>query len=219
VETGNGDKFPPREKEIYGIDHDRSIAVALAELGVPPASIDLVVMTHLHFDHAGGTTRRTAAGALEPVFPRAHHVVQRRELEAAHHPHERNRASYLAENFAPLEAAGLVQVVDGEAELCPGVRVLPTPGHTPGHQSVLIDGGGEKALFLGDVVPTSVHVRLPFIMGYDLDVEGTLASKKRIFARAIAEGWLVLFGHDRRHGARLKLDDKGQPAVAELTDL
>src|SRR5205814_1813261 len=105
----------------------------------------------------------------------------------------------------------------------PGVRVVPSPGHTPGHQSVLIDGGGTgpgaKALFLGDVVPTSVHVRLPFIMGYDLAVEDTLASKKRLFGQAIEEQWLVLFGHDRRHGATLKLDDKRQPAVADFVDL
>ena len=220
VETGNGDKFPAKEKDIYGIDHDRSIQSALAELGVEPRSIDVVVMSHLHFDHAGGTTRKTASGGLEPVFARARHVVQRKELEAARHPHERNRASYLAENIEPLIAEGIVEVVDGEAEVVPGVRVLPTPGHTPGHQSVLIDGGdGERALFLGDVVPTSVHVRLPFIMGYDLDVEGTLASKKRLLRRALEEKWLVLFGHDRQHGGRLGLDPKGQITVAEFVSL
>ena len=216
VETGNGDKFPAKEKEIYGIDHDRSCALALAEIGVEARSIDVVVMTHLHFDHAGGTTSRAGA----PVFSRARHVVQRREFEAAEHAHERNRASYLPENFAPLRDAGLLELVDGEAEIVPGIRVLPTPGHTPGHQSVLIDGGnGEKAVFLGDVVPTSVHVRLPFIMAYDLDVEATLASKKRLFEPAIAERWLVLWGHDRQHGGILARDDKGQPIVAEFTTL
>jgi glyoxylase-like metal-dependent hydrolase (beta-lactamase superfamily II) len=220
VETGNGDKFPAKEKEIYGIDHDRSIQSALADLGIEPHAIDVVVMSHLHFDHSGGTTRKTASGGLEPVFPRARHVVQRKELEAARHPHERNRASYLAENIEPLVAAGVLEAVDGEAEVVPGVRVLPTPGHTPGHQSVLIDGGdGEKALFLGDVVPTSVHVRLPFIMGYDLDVEATLASKKRLLRQALDEKWLVLFGHDRQHGGRLGLDPKGQITVAEFVTL
>src|SRR5262245_55086074 len=102
VDTGNGDKFPAKEREIYGIDHDCSIESALRDLGIDPASIDVVVMTHLHFDHAGGTTRRTAAGRFEPIFPRARHVVQRRELESARRPHERNRASYLDENFGPL---------------------------------------------------------------------------------------------------------------------
>jgi glyoxylase-like metal-dependent hydrolase (beta-lactamase superfamily II) len=222
VETGNGDKFPAREKEIYGIDHDRSVAAALRELGVEPESIDWVIMTHLHFDHAGGTTARRGSD-LVPVFPRARHVVQRREWEAAAHPHERNRASYLDENYAPLAAAGLIHQVEGEAELVPGVRVIPTPGHTPGHQSVLIDGGGSgpesRALFLGDVVPTSVHVRLPFIMAYDLDVEGTLASKKMLYPRAIAERWIVLWGHDRQHGGVLALDEKGQPSVERFVTL
>jgi glyoxylase-like metal-dependent hydrolase (beta-lactamase superfamily II) len=222
VETGNGDKFPAKEKEIYGIEHDRSVAVALRELGVEPESIDWVIMTHLHFDHAGGTTARRG-GELVPIFPCARHVVQRREWEAATHPHERNQASYLAENFVPLAAADLIHVVDGETELIPGVRVIPTPGHTPGHQSVLIDGGGtgpgSRALFLGDVVPTSVHVRLPFIMAYDMDVEATLASKKKIFPRAIEEQWIVLWGHDRQHGGVLALDAKGQPTVERFVTL
>ena len=95
-------------------------------------------MTHLHFDHSGGTTRRTAAGAFEPVFKKARHVVQRREWEDATHPHERNRASYLQENLGPLGEAGLLQLVDGETEIAPGVRVIPTPGHTAGHQSILV---------------------------------------------------------------------------------
>jgi glyoxylase-like metal-dependent hydrolase (beta-lactamase superfamily II) len=220
VDAGNGDKLSEREKDIYGIDHDRSVAAALRDLGMAPESIDVVVLTHLHFDHAGGTTRRTAGGGLEPVFPRARHVVQARELDAAQRPHERNRASYLAENIDPLVAAGLLVTVEGEVEVAPGVRVVPTPGHTPGHQSVVIDGGdGEEAIFLGDVVPTSLHVKLPFIMAYDLDVEGTLASKKRLFERAIARRSLVLWGHDRAHGGRLALDDRRQPAVAEMVTL
>ena len=218
VETGNGDKFPEREKDLYGIDHDVSIAGALRDLGVEAESIDVVVMTHLHFDHCGGATRRHN-GSVVPVFPRARHVVQRRELDAATHPHERNRASYLPENFAPLQEAGLLQTVDGEAELVPGVRVIPTPGHTPGHQSVLIDGGDERALFLGDVVPTALHVPLPWVMGYDLDVEATLASKRSIYQRAQAEQWTLLFGHDRRHATTITVDDKGRFKAGELFDL
>jgi glyoxylase-like metal-dependent hydrolase (beta-lactamase superfamily II) len=218
VDAGNGDKFSPLLKDIYGIDHDRSAALALAEMGVEPASIDVVVLTHLHFDHAGGCTRRTASG-VEPVFPRARHVVQRVELDAAQHPNERNRASYLAENFSPLLAAGLVQVVDGETEVAPGVRVLFTPGHTRGHQSVLVDGGAEKALFLGDVVPTSVHVPYPWVMAYDVDAEATLASRKRLYQPALAEKWLLLFGHDRRHAAYLELDRKGQPIAGPTVEI
>lgn len=218
VDTGNGDKLPPRLKDIYGIDHDLSIEAALRDMGVEPESIDVVVLTHLHFDHSGGCTRRTDSG-FAAVFPNARHIVQRAELDAAQHAHERNRASYLAENFGPLLEAGLLDVVDGETEVVPGVTVWPTPGHTPGHQSVLIDGGDDKALFLGDVMPTSVHVPLPWIMGYDLDVEGTLESKRRIHERALAEGWLLLFGHDRHHGTHLTTDAKGRVVAGELIDL
>jgi glyoxylase-like metal-dependent hydrolase (beta-lactamase superfamily II) len=219
IETGNGDKFPPKLKDIYGIDHDQSIEKNLRAIGVEPESIDTVIMTHLHFDHAGGATRRRGE-SIEPVFPRARHVLQRGEYEAATHPHERNRASYLAENFVPLEHAGLVHFVDGEAEVAPGVRVVRTPGHTPHHQSVLVDAGPRKVLFLGDVVPTSLHVRLPFIMAYDLDVTGTLQTKKQLFARAIEEGWIVVFGHElNRAAATLRYDDRGEPAVADKVDL
>jgi glyoxylase-like metal-dependent hydrolase (beta-lactamase superfamily II) len=216
VETGNGDKFPAREKEIYGIDHDRSIALNLREAGIDPAGINLVVMTHLHFDHSGGATRRDG-DRLAPVFANATHVVQAREWRDATHPHERNRASYLAENFLPLEAAGLVRRLEGETEVAPGITVLPTPGHTAGHQSVLIDDGhGRKLLFLGDVVPTALHTRLPFIMGYDLDVVGTLETKRALWRRALDEKWLLVFGHDSATRAGyLGLDAKGNHVIVE----
>jgi glyoxylase-like metal-dependent hydrolase (beta-lactamase superfamily II) len=221
IETGNGDKFPAKLKDIYGIDHDRAIGTALAEIGVAPEAIDVVVMSHLHFDHSGGTTRRTAGGGVEPVFRRARHVVQAREWADASQPHERNRASYLPENIFPLEAAGLVDRVEGEVEVAPGVRVLPTPGHTAGHQSVLVGDPGEpQALFLGDVVPTAVHTRLPWVMAYDLEPARTLETKRALFARAIAERWIVVWGHDRDHAAgRLSVDGGGDVVVSEWVTL
>jgi len=161
------------------------------------------------------------SGAFVPVFGRARHVVQRREWEDATHPHERNRASYLQENIVPLGEAGLVDAVDGEAEIAPGVRVVPTPGHTAGHQSVLIGSpGGPKALFLGDVVPTAVHVKLPWVMSYDLEPARTVETKRALFTRALAEDWLLVWGHDKDHAAgRLGLDKDGAFVVRELIDL
>jgi len=219
IETGNGDKFPAKLKDIYGIDHDRAVSDALREVGVLPDAIDTVVMTHLHFDHSGGTTRQTASGGVEPIFHNARHVVQEREWHDATHPHERNRASYLAENILPLEP--LLQRVEGETEVAPGITVLPTPGHTAGHQSVLIGRPGEqRALFLGDVVPTAVHTRLPYVMAYDLEPARTLETKRALFTRAIAERWIVVWGHDLDHVAgRLALDPEGQPVVAEYVSL
>lgn len=216
IETGNGDKFSAKEKDIYGIDHDQSTAQHLKALGVEPESIDYVIMSHLHFDHSGGTTRRTPNG-LAPVFPRAKHVIQARELHDATHAHERNRASYLGENFLPLQEAGLLLPVEGEVEVTPGVRVLPTPGHTAGHQSVVVsDGHGHNLVFFGDVIPTAVHLRLPFIMAYDLDVVGTLESKRKLLDRVAQERWLAVFGHELVTPAGyLGSDGKGNLAVVE----
>jgi glyoxylase-like metal-dependent hydrolase (beta-lactamase superfamily II) len=223
VETGNGDKFSPKLKDIYGIEHDRSIEHALREVGLAPDDIDFVVLTHMHFDHSGGTTRFSTTGTgLAPVFKRARHVVQRKEWKDAVKPNERNRASYLQENVAPLAEGGgeRLWIVDGETEIVPGVRVIPTPGHTPGHQSVLIgawDPGAPKALFLGDVVPTAVHTKLPWVMGYDLDPAGTVETKRALFTRAVQEDWLLLWGHDKDHaGGRLGVDKEGTFVIREL---
>jgi glyoxylase-like metal-dependent hydrolase (beta-lactamase superfamily II) len=223
VETGNGDKFSPKLKEIYGIDHDRSIEHALREVGLSPDDIDFVVMTHMHFDHSGGTTRFSTSGSgLAPVFRRARHVVQRKEWKDAVKPNERNRASYLQENVAPLAEGGgeRLWLVDGDTEIVPGVRVIPTPGHTAGHQSVLIgawDPGAPKALFLGDVVPTAVHTKLPWVMSYDVDPAGTVETKRALFTRAVQEDWLLLWGHDKDHaGGRLGVDKDGTFVIREL---
>jgi glyoxylase-like metal-dependent hydrolase (beta-lactamase superfamily II) len=221
IETGNGAKFSPKEREIYGIAHDQSIETNLRAHGIDPLAIDLVLMTHLHFDHSGGATRRTPAGRVEPVFANARHVVQRGELDDATHPHERNRASYLAENITPLIEAHRLQLVDGETEVSPGVRVVPTPGHTAHHQSIVIDdGAGHHLIFFGDVIPTAVHLRLPFIMAYDLDVVGTLETKRALLGRALDERWLVVFGHELDGSAGyLALDERGQPTLRDRVSL
>jgi glyoxylase-like metal-dependent hydrolase (beta-lactamase superfamily II) len=216
VETGNGAKLGDKARALYGIEHHRSIEQALAERDLAPEAIDRVVMTHLHFDHAGGATRLRASGGVEPVFRRARHVVQRAEWHDATHPHERNRASYLAEDFAPLEEAGLIDRVEGEVDVMPGVRVVPTPGHTPGHQSVLIDADGQRVLFLGDVVPTAVHVPLPWVMAYDLEPARTVETKRALWRRAVAEKWIVVFGHDTScDAAVLEQDERGRVLVAK----
>ena len=222
VETGNGDKFPSKLKEIYGIDHDRSIGDALREVGAEPDSIDAVVMTHLHFDHSGGTSRRSPSGALEPVFRRAQHIVQKLEWEDATHPHERNRASYLGENIGPLGEGGLLKLVDGEAEIAPGVRVLPTPSATRAGTSRCswARPTGRRPCFSATSCRTpAVHTRLPWVMSYDLDPARTLETKRALFRRAVEDNWLVLWGHDRDHmGGRLGVDNDGNFVVRELRD-
>jgi glyoxylase-like metal-dependent hydrolase (beta-lactamase superfamily II) len=131
-------------------------------------------------------------------FPNATHVVQRGELEFARQANERTAASYLKHNFEPVAEAGRWELAEGELELLPGIRLLPTPGHTPHHQSVLIKDGGDTACFPGDLIPTAAHVPLPWIMGYDLEPLVTLETKRHLLARAEAEGWVLVFEHDPR---------------------
>ena len=193
IETGNGDKFPAKERRIYGIDHDQSCEKNLRAIGVEPESITHVIMTHLHFDHSGGTTRSDGRA----IFSRARHVVQAKEWHDANHPHERNAASYLDENYAALGEHKVLELVEGDVELEPGLKVVRTGGHTIGHQGVLIESEGQAAFYLGDTVPTRAHVPLPYIMSYDLYPLETLNFKKLLYERALKGEWMLLFDHDR----------------------
>jgi len=199
VDSGVGNKEGEKFRDIYGVDNAGTptrLEDAIRSVGFEPGDVDLVVNTHLHFDHAGGNTRRDEAGQISPAFPEARYVVQRGELAFAQSPNERVRASYMGKNFLPLLEAGLLDPVEGVVDLVEGVTLLPTPGHTPFHQSVLLDGVGERAVFLADLCPTSAHVPLPWIMGYDLEPLVTLETKKALWDRARKEDWLLIFQHD-----------------------
>jgi len=206
IDTGIGNKENDKFRDIYGVDNAGAngrtkLEDALAALGHDPEDIKWVINTHLHFDHAGGNT--SVAGLS---FPRAQYVVQRRELDFARHTNERTAASYLAHNFQSVP----FQLIDGETEILPGIRAIPTPGHVPYHQSILVESGGEKACFVADLVPTSAHLPLPWIMGYDLEPLVTLETRRRIYQRAEAEGWLLVFEHDPTVvSGRLGRDGKG----------
>jgi len=197
VDTGMGDKWAEKERSIYGIDRTRTLAGSLAALGLTPDDIDIVVNTHLHFDHAGGNTR-IVDGKPVPAFPKARYVVQMGEWEDATHPHERNRASYLEENFVPIAEAHQLEPVQGESQVAPGVRVVPVGGHTAYHQIVVVEGGGETLVIPTDLIPTSSHLPLPFVMGYDLFPVGTLEAKRRLMKDVVERGWTLLFYHDTK---------------------
>jgi glyoxylase-like metal-dependent hydrolase (beta-lactamase superfamily II) len=201
IDNGAGNKENEKFHEIYGVENagdpgPTALEDGLRAVGLTPDQIALVIDTHLHFDHAGGNTVNDASGAIRPSFPNARYVVQRGEYEYATHPNERTAGSYFPHNFVPIAEAGLYDFVEGEREIVPGIRVLPTPGHTPHHQSVLIDGGDEQALFLADLAPTAAHLPLPWIMGYDVEPLVTLETKRRILRRALEENWLLVFEHD-----------------------
>ena len=196
IDAGIGGKMDAKLVEIYAIDRSRHLAHGLAELGLTPDGVDIALASHLHFDHAGGFTERAENGRIVPAFRRARYVARLDEWNDAMHPHERNRASYLAENFAPLADAGVLDLVGGDQTIMPGVRVVRTGGHTMHHQIVMIESGGRTAVFVADLMPTTAHVDEPWIMGYDLYPMDTLAFKRQFVREAIEREYLVFFEHD-----------------------
>lgn len=214
VDTGAGNKETPKFHDIYAIENRgaegrTALEDGIRAAGFTPDDVSLVINTHLHFDHAGGNTWRTPTGEVVSSFPRARYMVQAGELAYAEHPNERTTASYFPPNWAPIIASGRVDFVRGEQELVPGITVRPTPGHTPHHQSVVVRSGGETLCFLGDVVPTSHHLPLPWIMGYDVEPLVTLESKRALLAEALREDWLLVFEHDADVGfGRVAFDGK-----------
>ncbi len=221
VDTGLGDKEDAKFHGIYGIENagdpgPTRLEDGLRALGHEPADVRWVINTHLHFDHAGGNTLRDGAGGVRLGFPDATYVVQRNELDYARHTNERTRASYLPPNFEPVDAAGRWRLLDGDGEVLPGISVRLTPGHVPWHQSILVRDGGETLCFLGDLVPTSHHLPLPWIMGYDVEPLRTLESKRALRAAAGREGWLLAFEHDPVTGLARAGVEGGRTVAAPL---
>lgn len=209
IDAGIGDKLSPRAREIFAVDRPPSLEASLAVLGVRPGDIDLVITTHLHLDHAGGLTR-ISGSAVRPVFPHARHVVRRGEWDDATQPHPRNRASYLSDDFLPLEAAGLVDFIEHDGEVVDGVSVWRTGGHTAHHQIVRIESDGQRGLFLADLVPTTAHVEPAWIMGYDLYPMETLTSRQRWLQEAISREYVIFFEHDPTVAAGIIRQDEGR---------
>ena len=193
VETGIGDKFDAKFSEIYGVDHSRTLPGELEKLHLTPADIDIVINTHLHFDHCGWNVRREN-GSLVPTFPRARYYVQRGEWEDAHHATERNRASYLEQFFAAAERQ--TEFLDGDTEIVPGVRVEVGAGHTRWMQCVRVESEGDTAYYPSDLVPTVAHLPYPWMTSFDLYPLETLANKKRILPELAEANALVVFTHD-----------------------
>jgi glyoxylase-like metal-dependent hydrolase (beta-lactamase superfamily II) len=220
LDTGLGNKENAKFHDIYGVenrgDDDRTaLEDGLRAAGFTADDVSLVINTHLHFDHAGGNSWRAPSGEVLPTFRRARYLVQAGELDYAEHTNERTAASYFPANWHPVVAAGQFDFVRGEQEVRSGVTVRPTPGHTPHHQSVIIRSGGETLCFLGDLIPTSHHLPLPWIMGYDVEPLVTLESKRALLAQALREEWLLVFEHDAHVGfGRLAHDGKSYHLLA-----
>lgn len=213
IDAGCGDKMDAKSAAIYGLDRHYHLDHSLADAGLAVDDIDLVIASHLHFDHVGGCTARRADGSLVPRFPKARYVAHAGEWHDATHPHERNRASYLPENFQPLMDAGVLTLVDDGAEVAPGIRYRHSGGHTAHHQVLMIESGGRTAVFAADMYPTSVHVPDPWVMGYDLYPVDTLAFKRRFAREAIDREYLVFFEHDPSIAAGYLREHSGKRTV------
>lgn len=202
VDTGMGDRWPEKQVGIFAIERrPRQLTAELAEAGITRESITDVVLTHLHFDHAGGVLREGEGGGLEPAFPNARHWVQKRHWDWAHDPSDRDRASFRREDFDLLESRGQLQLVDGATEIMPGVRVTPVNGHTTGQQVVEFHTGQGVLAFVGDLIPYLSQVHVPWIMGFDLNPLLTVAEKKKFLTRAAEDGYVLVFEHDPRFEA------------------
>jgi methylmalonyl-CoA epimerase len=216
IDAGCGNKMDAKSAEIYGLEREYHLDHALAEAGVAPEDIEIVVASHLHFDHAGGFTVRTNDGRVVPRFPRARYIAHRDEWEDATHPHERNRASYLQDDFVPLRDAGVLELVGDEFEIIPGLHYRRSGGHTRHHQVITIQSGGRTAVFAADMFPTSAHAPNPWIMGYDLYPMDTLAFKRAFAREAIAHEYLIFFEHDPSLAAGIFRERDGKRTVERI---
>ncbi len=214
VDGGVGDKEDDAFRDRFAVDGP-TLPAALREIGVDPGTVTDVVMTHLHFDHAGGLTHRDASGTLVPTLPHARHFLQVSNRDNCLAPNPRERASYLRENLDPLTDIAL-ELVDGDAEIFPGVRVERSDGHTVGMQTVRVEGGGRVVRYLADLAPTHHHMRLPFTMGYDMCTQTVMDEKARLIAAAREEEAILIFEHDPVVVAARLVEERGRVIAQPL---
>jgi glyoxylase-like metal-dependent hydrolase (beta-lactamase superfamily II) len=217
IETGIGPKLPPKMQSIYA--HTPQLLDNLRAAGVDPTSIDIVINTHLHFDHCGWNTYMENGRAV-PTFPNAKYYAQQVEVEHGHRQLERDRISYISENYDPLIESGQMTLLQGDADIVPGISVRLYPGHTKSMQGVIIRSGSRTACYIGDLIPTTAHTDLTWVMAYDILPLETIESRKRFYAEAIPEKWLVIFTHDHQHPlAYLYYDDRKKVAPRYAEEL
>jgi glyoxylase-like metal-dependent hydrolase (beta-lactamase superfamily II) len=218
VDTGLGAKEDAKFQKMFAVERVPTLQESLKRFDAHPEDIDLVINTHLHFDHAGGNTSIAEDGSVRPAFPKARYVVQHGEFEDAAHANERTRASYRRDNILPVAHFNQWEFIHGDTELVPGVKAVVTSGHTRWHQSVKIESEGNVAFFLGDLIPTVSHLPLPYIMGYDLFPIQTLETKRWVLDRAFEENWLLLFEHDPLvQAGYVRRDQEGKYFLRDVT--
>ncbi len=217
VDTGVGSNHEEKDRDHYGLGTNR-LFKELKAANLTPKDIDIVVLTHMQFEHSGGSTRMDRTGAIVPTFPRATYMVQRASWEEALNPSERGRFAYRADNFMPVAERGQLELLDGDSEIMPGLQVVECDGPARGHQMVLFNHGGERLVILGDLVPTPFHLNLPVISAFDYSPQNSLEQKREVLTDAEKYGWLIGFshGHDVKSGY---LERRGEMVYITPVDL
>ncbi|HEY0308040.1 MAG TPA: MBL fold metallo-hydrolase [Acidobacteriaceae bacterium] len=218
IETGMGNKQSPKMRELQG--NQELLLQSYAAAGIDPSEVDIVINSHLHFDHCGWNTTLHPDGSVTPTFPNARYFAHAGEVEHGHHQYDRDRVSYLSPNYDPLIASGQMTLLDNahiaaDPTICAGISVECFPGHTAQLMAIHIESEGQHACYISDLIPTAHHLDITWAMGYDLDPMRVIEERKRFYARAIPEKWLVLFTHDHHTPmAHITLNEKGKPVVA-----
>ena len=226
IETGMGNKQTPKMRELQG--NQELLMHSYTAAGIDPREVDIVINSHLHFDHCGWNTTLHPDGSVTPTFPNARYFAHAGEVEHGHHQYERDRVSYLSPNYDPLIASGQMTLLTHESiaanpVICEGISARDRiwvecfPGHTAQLMGIHIESAGQHACYISDLIPTAHHLDVAWAMGYDLDPMRVIEERKRFYSRAIPEKWLVLFTHDHHTPmAHIALNDKGKPVAAAL---
>lgn len=217
VDTGSGTKGDEKFNDIYGINAKRPDLV-LQELGIEPQEVTHVVLSHLHFDHCGGSTL-IKGDTVAPTFPRAVYLVQKSHYAHAFHPTPRDRASFMPANYEPLNAAGLLEPVDGPVQIADGLSLIVSDGHTTGQQMLRVHGPDRDLIFMADLVPTMSHLPVPYVMSYDMQPVVTMQEKQVLLDEAAQKGHILVFGHDPFHAAAVIEKTRRTYKVKEIMDI
>lgn len=197
IDTGCGHKMPEKLESIYRVDYSRaSVAQSLTSFGITPEDITDVILTHLHFDHVGGATKKVESGEIVPVFPNATYHVQEEQLQWAKSPTDKDRASFMPENWEPLIADGILNILQGDGELFTGIHVERVYGHTQGLQMIHLFDDAQHIVFPADLIPTKAHIPVPYVMGYDNFPLTSMNEKEHLLSRAVEQNWILCFEHD-----------------------
>jgi glyoxylase-like metal-dependent hydrolase (beta-lactamase superfamily II) len=215
VETGMGNKLSERMVKFYG--QPAQLLTNLATAGIAPEDIDIVINTHLHFDHCGWNTVRDKTGKIVPTFPRAKYYAPEGEWQYARKPSDRDSISYIPDNYDPLVQSGQMTLLKGGEEIVPGITVQTFPGHTANMQAVIVESAGRTACYISDLIPTTAHIDITWGMAFDLYPLQTIESRKHYYAKAIPEKWLTIFTHDpNTPWAYVEKDESGKMVAREV---